>query len=321
MDFQKLYRSAAGAAWKRGNVWRPLKAVACVLLACPFLCDAVPDGRDLQDVRKAGVLRHLGVPYANFITGSGDGLDVELVQGFAANLGVRYEYVKTGWSSVIPDLTGNRIVVKEGAPTVTGPAPIRGDIIACGLTIIAWRQALVEYATPIFPTQIWVIARADLSVSPIKPSGDENRDIAAVRGLLGPLSVLGKAKTCTDPSLYDLDGATGGTRLFHGGLNELAPAVIRGEADVTLLDVPDSLVALRKWPGQIKIMGPLSSPQRMAPAFRKTSPQLRRAFNDYLVRCIRDGTYLALVKKYYPEILTYYPAFFEELEMDAGRKS
>ncbi|MBW1993760.1 MAG: ABC transporter substrate-binding protein, partial [Deltaproteobacteria bacterium] len=36
-------------------------------------------GADLQEVRKTGVLRHLGVPYANFVTGSGDGLDVELV--------------------------------------------------------------------------------------------------------------------------------------------------------------------------------------------------------------------------------------------------
>lgn len=30
-------------------------------------------GGDLPDVRAAGVLRHLGVPYANFVSGSGDG--------------------------------------------------------------------------------------------------------------------------------------------------------------------------------------------------------------------------------------------------------
>ncbi len=35
--------------------------------------------RDLDEIKKSGVLRHLGVPYANFVTGSGDGMDVELV--------------------------------------------------------------------------------------------------------------------------------------------------------------------------------------------------------------------------------------------------
>ena len=38
---------------------------------------------DLQEVKQRGVLRHLGIPYANFVTGSGDGLDVELVKLFA----------------------------------------------------------------------------------------------------------------------------------------------------------------------------------------------------------------------------------------------
>lgn len=46
---------------------------------------------DLREIREAGVLRHLGIPYANFVTGSGDGLDVELIQLFARHLGVAYQ--------------------------------------------------------------------------------------------------------------------------------------------------------------------------------------------------------------------------------------
>ena len=37
-------------------------------------------GADLDEIRERGELRHLGVPYANFVTGSGDGMDVELVE-------------------------------------------------------------------------------------------------------------------------------------------------------------------------------------------------------------------------------------------------
>ena len=31
---------------------------------------------DLQDIKAKGEIRHLGIPYANFVTGAGDGFDV-----------------------------------------------------------------------------------------------------------------------------------------------------------------------------------------------------------------------------------------------------
>ncbi|MCK5104093.1 MAG: hypothetical protein KAR17_14810, partial [Cyclobacteriaceae bacterium] len=38
---------------------------------------------DLDEVLQSGTLRHLGIPYANFITPNHLGLDVELMQQFA----------------------------------------------------------------------------------------------------------------------------------------------------------------------------------------------------------------------------------------------
>ncbi len=64
---------------------------------------------DIAEIRKRGVLRHIGVTYAHFVreTPDGiDGLDVELMQLFAKHLGVRYELVKTTWSKAFGDLTG-----------------------------------------------------------------------------------------------------------------------------------------------------------------------------------------------------------------------
>ena len=50
----------------------------------------------------------------------------------------------------------------------------------------------------------------------------------------------------------------------------------------------------------------------MAAAFRKGSPQLRRAFNDFLARIRRDGSYTQLVKKYYPSAFLYFAEFFDQ---------
>jgi len=265
---------------------------------------------DLSEIRARGVLRHLGIPYANFVTGSGDGLDVELVKLFAQDLGVRYQYVETSWTTVIGDLTGKKVRPRGDTMEVLEKVPIRGDIVANGFTVLPWRQKVVDYSTPIFPTQVWLVTRADSPLKPITPSGELVKDIKAAKALVKSRTLLGKANTCLEPSLYGLQQAGARIAMFPDGLNDLAPAVINGEAEMTLLDVPDALVALEKWPGQLKVIGPLSPWQDMASAFAKDSVKLREAFNQFLERCKQDGTYVRLVKKYYPAVFDYYAKFF-----------
>lgn len=284
---------------------RTLTLSFCVLLAVGA---AAAD--DLPDIKARGVIRHLGVPYANFVTGAGDGFSVDLIKLFAAHLGVRYEYVETDWDRVIPDLVG-RAVKPRGADVEIGePVPVRGDVVANGLTILPWRAKAVSYSTPVFPTQIWLAVRSDSPIRPIVPSGDLAKDIAAVRALLRDRRVLGKVDTCLDPAFYDIAATGARSRLFEGSLNEMAGAMMQGEADATLLDVPDALVALRKWPGRIKVVGPLSPMQDMAVAFRPDAPLLRQAFEAFLREIKANGLYRQIVDKYYPLSLTYFPEFF-----------
>ena len=75
-----------------------LRIVVVWMLA---LCWAPAGAQDLAEIRENGVLRHLGVPYARFVGGSGEGFDAELVQLFAKHLGVRYEFVQTDWDNVL----------------------------------------------------------------------------------------------------------------------------------------------------------------------------------------------------------------------------
>ena len=268
--------------------------------------------RDLQDIKADGVIRHLGIPYANFVTGSDDGMDVELIKGFARHIGVRYEYVKTDWGTVAEDLVGKKITTADGRAVLGEDVPVRGDLVANGFTILQWRKDILDFSEPTFPSQIWLIARADSTVKPIKPSKNNvKKDIAQVRRIIKGKKVLALPKTCLDPVLYDLD-STGATVInYNGKLNDLAPALIMKEAELTILDVPDALIAMEKWPGKIKIIGPVSPPQFMAVGFPKSSPKLREAFNKYLEESKHNGTYLRLVKKYYPTASYYFPSFFK----------
>ncbi len=274
-----------------------------------LLCGTALAG-DLAEVKKSGVLRHLGIPYANFITGDGDGMDVELMQLFARSQGVRYEYVRTSWDSAMEDLIGRKVAAKGGEVELLSATPVKGDLIANGYTVLPWRQKVVAFSHSTFPSQIWLVARADSKLRPIKPSKVIDKDITQVKALLKGRKVLALKKTCLDPDLYDLYATGADVICFNGNLNELAPAILNGEAEMTILDVPDALVALEKWAGKIKVIGPISPRQEMAVAFPQTSPQLREAFNTFLVQSRKDGSYQRIVKKYYPTAFASFPEYF-----------
>jgi len=276
--------------------------------------------RDLSEIKASGVLRHIGVPYANFVTQytQGDktieaGLDVELMRGFAKHLGVRYEYVKADWSNVFTLLNGEsahyknkQVVIGEEKQTIAG------DIIANGATILDWRKQVVDFSDEYFPSAVWLIARSDSSLTPITPSNSIDQDIQQVKALINDVNVLAMKHSCLDPDLYNLHqtGANVILPVRARKLNEMIPAILNNDAESTLLDVPDTLIALQRWPGEIKVIGPISPEQRMGVAFRKNSPELRHAFNLYLRQLKKEGSYNQLVKKYYPSVFHFYGDFF-----------
>lgn len=269
--------------------------------------------KGLAEVRERGVLRHLGVPYANFVTGAGDGMDVDLMRAFAEHLNVRYEFVQTDWDRAIGDLTGLKVQSRGGGVEVLGRVPIKGDVIANGMTVIPWRSKVVAFSEPTFPTQVWLVSRADLPLTPIAPTSVLEKDIAATKALMSSRTLLGKVDTCLDPNLYDIGSTGAKVSLFSGALNELAPALINGESELTLLDVPDALVALQKWPGEIKVIGPVSEPQDMAPAFRPEDTDLLQEFNRFLKEFKAKGEFRRIVLAYYPFVLDYFPEFLPEV--------
>jgi len=281
-----------------------------LLVVSAMAASALAEQNDLEAIKKRGVLRHLGVPYANFVTGTGDGLSVELMQLFAEHLGVKYQFVQTSWADSIADLTGKLVVSVGDDVKVTGTAPIKGDVICNGLTILPWREKVLKFSTPTFPTQVWLVVRTDSGIRPITPSGDIEQDIAAVKAVIANKSVLGKLNTCLDPALYSLDAVGAHPLLFDGSLNDIAPAVINGAAETGLLDVPDALVAMDKWPGMTLVVGPISPQQFMAEGFRRDDDSLRLEYNRFFARIKANGTYAKLAKKYYPVVFDYYPEFF-----------
>jgi hypothetical protein len=71
------------------SVNRQMALLLLCALIFAFSMSAVPaSGGDLKEVLTVGKLRHLGIPYANFVSDQGCGLDVDLMKRFAVYLGV-----------------------------------------------------------------------------------------------------------------------------------------------------------------------------------------------------------------------------------------
>lgn len=266
---------------------------------------------DLQQIRQTGVLRHLGVPYANFVRledGEPSGMSVEIIRLFSKFIGVEYQFVQSDWDDIIQALIGKDFVVSSGNSIQyhKNPTEIKGDLICTGFTVLPWRQKIIAYSDPTFPTQVWAIAKKD---SFDKVSSDFASQ-SEFKAWLSNHSILGKADTCLDPRLYGLDARA---KYFNGSVNDIALAVLEGQADYGILDCPDTLVALRKWPKEIKVIGTISEVQSMGVAFRQDSTALRSEFNRFLKKIKDNGTYYRIVKKYYPDIFFYFPDAFKEI--------
>ncbi len=267
---------------------------------------------DLKEIQARGEIRHLGIRYANFVTGDGDGFDVDLVKGFAKHIGVKYQLVYSDFYNVIRDLLGKNAVRKGDEVILEGDYPVKGDIIATGFTVLPWRERVLLYSEPTFPSQVLLISRADSPYQPIRESGSLEKDIQQTKSMIGKKSLLVMERTCLDPANYGLKRMGLDLRAYNRStnLNEMVPALLNKEAELTLLDVPDAILDLQKWAGKIKVIGPISDEQQLAAAFPKSSPELRAAFNEYLRKIKADGSYDKLVNKYYPGIRRYFPDFF-----------
>lgn len=284
-----------------------LRILATALISVVLWCGLAPDVKaDLAEIKSSGVLRHLGVPYSNFVSGDGDGLDVDILKLYASEIGVRYEYVPTTWETVIGDVSGKKFLLKDDKVEIYGATDVKGDIVGNGFTVLPWRQEIINFSTPYFPSAVWALASADSDLKPIQPENDPAKDIANTKKLLSGREILGIKGTCLDPVAYDLQNCR---PVYKEGLqlNDLPAVLIKGEHEITLQDAPDALLVLVKNPGKIKVLGPVTEPQFMAFGMSKDSPELLNSFNAFLKQLKDDGKLRQLISKYYPHVFDHFP--------------
>ncbi len=257
--------------------------------------------QDLQTILEKGELVHLGINFANFNTAKSNGFCYEFINMFCDELKVEHKFYESDWNIIIEDLTGK----KNGV--------VKGDLISTGMTILPWREDLVDFSDPIFPTQVLVVASLSSNMQTVKTSDFEQEYKDTVSQLKGN-RVACLMGTSLDLAEYNIDRDGYEVVPFDGSVDDIIPAVIQGKADAGLVDIGDALIAMQRWPGKFKIIGPITDLQYIGVAFRKSSPELKDRFNQFYAESKQNGRYMELVQKYYPFMIEYYPEFFKECQ-------
>ena len=249
------------------SVFRQTKKVPSILCLTVLLtvCSApTASAGDLDTVRARGTLRMISWPHqeSQFIRRMIEeygkdglnrftGIDVELVRGFAAELGVELEVIpaKDSFSGIFPALQSGQ-----------------GDLAASSLTITPSRQALFDFSTPYYLERMVVVVPKASTIASVEDLN--NKRGAVVTGSshdqrLRRLAPPGLEVVEVDYTLEALE--TLGVPVVAYGTEEFPAFFSRssGHAAPMTLDTPSDLAALMasKWrlglAGGVAIVNPI----------------------------------------------------------------
>jgi polar amino acid transport system substrate-binding protein len=204
--------------------------------------------------------------------GSFSGFDVDLINEVAKDMGVKVKIKNVAWNGIIGELN-------------TGKA----DLIISGMSVTDERKKAVAFSDSYFDVgQVVVKRKGDERITSAKDLEVEGLTIAVQEGTTGEFAVrkkFPKAKLLRFPKA-----------------DQACLAVVQKKADAVVFDHPFLMSYVAKQ-GKDTLEGvwePFTE-EPIGAAFRKTSPKLVKAFNETLARLKSDGTYDALVKKYFPK--------------------
>jgi len=259
-------------------VWL-VAAVAVVLMlfaACEDEEEEVTGVPDLEDgVLQVGAdIAYAPMEFFEEGTTTPLGLDIDLGKALAEELGVRAEFINTGWDGIIGALKIERF-----------------DVIMSSMTITEERSKEIDFV-PYFS------AGTDILV----PEGNP-KNIGGIEDLSG-LTVAVQVGTIQVEQLNaaneDFKGAgKAEIDVLIFDLNPLAVEQVRlGRADAVLADSPVAANDARLSEGELEVLGLAIESAPYGIGLRKDSTELKAAIEDALQKMIDDGTYDDILDKW-----------------------
>jgi ABC-type amino acid transport substrate-binding protein len=232
---------------------------------------------NLEDVKKRGKLIMLCFPHQESIfirtkvevgLGHYDGIDYDLMKGFAEYLGVSLEVlpVKPSFAELIPALLAGK-----------------GDVIASSFSITPKRKEQVDFSNSYFELRVAVLV-------------DKTSNITSIDDLKGKVGSAVKGSS-QEEIMKNIEGIN---RIYHVAFTRWNyDAVSEKKADFTLVDEPSTWKVLPEYP-DLKVAFTLPSEDKYGFAVTPGS-DLREHLNRYIDEIKRSSKLEKTIQQYMPK--------------------
>lgn len=226
-------------------------------------------GKTLQDIKDAGklvLLTNSGFPPFEYVEGTEVvGVDIELAQLIADEIGVELEVVDMDFNLLIEAL-------KSG----------KGDLIAAGMTVTDERAEEIDFSMVYIEMGLKVIVPVD-------------SDITSFDDLEGK-KIGVQASTTAD--IYAQENYTTAEVLQFTKPVDAVNAVMSGNADAAIIDLLPAEAFVNEYPSEIKLLDGLLSEEVTAMGVQKGSDELLEVVNSVLQKSLDDGTFDTIFNKH-----------------------
>lgn len=202
------------------------------------------------------------------------GFEYDLVKKFAEYLDVNLEIITPDWSDMISMLNAGK-----------------GDMISAGLTITEPREKLVDFSDSYLEVQQQVIIRKNnKSIKKLADLNDRKVHIRPNTSYAQRLKELNNNGMNIE-IIYHEDMPT----------EELIQKVSDKDIGITIADSNIAQLNQRYYP-DIRIAFPISEPQYLGWAVRKSDNKLRRKINNFFEKIENDSTFGNIYERYYRNV-------------------
>lgn len=205
-------------------------------------------------------------PFEYMDNGKLTGFDVELMEAMAAKMGVTPNWVNTDFKGLVPSLVSRR-----------------ADIAISAIYITEERQKVVDFSDPYYTGGLVIMTKADNST--ISGPADLSGKTIAVQ--VGTKSVNYLREHHPEAKLVEVEKN-----------DQMFQLVQTGRTDAAVTGKPAALLYAKVNP-EVKVLSEQLTNENYGIAVRKDLPELAGALNKALSEVKADGTYDALVAKYF----------------------
>ncbi|MGN6315015.1 transporter substrate-binding domain-containing protein [Trinickia sp.] len=245
---------------------KPIRLLAALCMSAAFAFTLAPGAAHAADTGTLQVATDATFPPMEFTeNGARTGFDVDLMNALAKTMGKQVQWTDIDFKGLIPGLIARRF-----------------DVAISAIYITPERAQVVDFTQPYYAGGLVALVKSD---SPIKTLADLNGKKVSVQ--VGTKSVnflhdhypqVQRVEVEKNQEMFDLVGI--------------------GRTDAAVTGKPAAYQLARTRPG-FRVLDEQLTTEQYGIAVRKDEPQLRDALNSALEKIKADGTYAALVKKWF----------------------